>query len=139
MPELCRARDHLKLLQSDRKRQREYRLALTQQYQFLSSYLRGLADRLPRAAEQALAAFRIELAIQSRGKEEANGDRCFAFSGPECRYFVILCDGMGTGLGAAQEGYSAGKLLQQMLACGFPAEYALTSLNALRVLSRSGR
>ena len=41
---------------------------------------------------------------------------------------------MGTGMGAAQEGQSAASLLQQMLSAGFPAEFALRSLNSLLVL-----
>ena len=134
IPELRRAREQLRLLQSDRKRQGEYRAALLQQYQFLSGYLRALADRLPRGAEQAVPAFRIELSVHSRGKEEANGDKCLAFPGPECRYFVVLCDGMGTGLGAARESYAAGKLLRRMLTAGFPPDSALESLNSLLAL-----
>jgi stage II sporulation protein E len=41
---------------------------------------------------------------------------------------------MGTGLGAARESYSAGKLLRQMLSAGFPPESALESLNSLLAL-----
>ena len=138
VPELRRAREQLKCLQADRKRQEEYRAALAQQYRFLSMYLRNLSDRLPRRAEYPKAEFRIELSARSRCKEEANGDRCFAFSGPDCRYFVVLCDGMGTGLGAAQEGQSAGNLLKQMLLAGFPPEHALKSLNSFLILQAKG-
>ena len=139
VPELRRAGQHLRTLQAERKRQEEYRAALSQQYRFLSMYLRDLADRLPRRAEYPRAEFRLELTSRSHSREEANGDRCFAFSGSDCRYFVVLCDGMGTGLGAAQEGETAGKLLRQMLLAGFPAEHALHSLNSLLVLqSRAG-
>jgi len=134
VPELRRAGQQLRTLQADRKRQEEYREALAQQYRFLSMYLRNLSDRLPRRAEYPKAEFRMELSMRSRSREEANGDRCFAFSGSDCRYFVVLCDGMGTGLGAAQEGQSAGKLLRQMLTAGFPAEHALRSLNSLLIL-----
>ena len=76
----------------------------------------------------------MELSARSRCKEEANGDRCFAFPGTDCRYFVVLCDGMGTGLGAAQEGQQAGNLLKRMLLAGFPAEHALEMLNNLLIL-----
>ena len=134
VPELRRAREQLLLLQADRKRQQEYRTALAQQYQFLSAYLRKLADRLPGKAERPEAMFRAEAAVRSRGREEANGDRCLAFSGPDCRFYMVLCDGMGTGLGAARESYDAGKQLRQMLACGFPPEHALRSLNSLLAL-----
>ena len=134
IPELRRAREQLRILQADRARQAEYREALSQQYRFLSMYLRNLSDRLPRKAEYPRAEFRMELSVRSRCKEEANGDRCFGFSGSDCRYFVVLCDGMGTGLGAAQEGESAGKLLRRMLLAGFPAAHALKTLNSLLLL-----
>ena len=134
VPELNRARQQLRLLQGERNRQAEYRAALARQYRFLSMYLRNLSDRLPRRAIYPLAAFRMELSARSRCKEEANGDRCFAFPGTDCRYFVVLCDGMGTGLGAAQEGQQAGNLLKRMLLAGFPAEHALEMLNNLLIL-----
>ncbi len=139
IPELRRAREQWKLLQADRRRQEEYRTALAQQYRFLSSYLRTLADRLPRSSPPAQAAFRIEAAARTRGKEQANGDRCLAFSGSDCRYYVLLCDGMGTGVGAAMEGKNGAELLRRMLLAGFPAEHALSSLNSLLALgSRAG-
>ena len=134
VPELQRAGEHFRILQADRKRQSEYRAALAQQYGFLSGYLRNLADRLPRKAEYPKVEFRIELSARSRGKEAANGDRCYAFAGSDCRYYVLLCDGMGTGLGAAQEGQEAGALLRQMLGAGFPAEHALKTVNSLLAL-----
>ena len=132
--ELRRARQQLRTLQADRKRQAEYQAALAQQYRFLSVYLRHLSDRLPRRAEHPRAEFRLELSMRSRSREEVGGDRCFAFSGTECRYFVLLCDGMGTGLEAAREGENGGKLLRRMLLAGFPAEHALKTLNSLLAL-----
>ena len=62
-----------------------------------------------------------------------------AFRGQDCCFYVLLCDGMGTGLGAAQEGHAAAVLLRQLLGAGFPAEHALETANNLLVLSgRSG-
>ena len=132
--ELLRARERLRDLKADRQRQKEYRAALVQQYQFLSVYLRRLSDQLPRRGVQQTAFYRLEVSARSRGKERANGDRCLAFPGAGCRYYVLLCDGMGTGLGAAQEGEGAGELLRQMLTAGFPPEHALRSINSLLVL-----
>lgn len=134
IPELRFAQERLKALNGDRQRRLEYRAALAQQYCFLGEYLRSLADGLPRKAKQAEAAFEAQAAARSRGKERANGDRCLAFPGPECRYYVLLCDGMGTGLGAAQDGFAAAGVLRQMLLAGFPAEHALESLNSLLAL-----
>lgn len=134
IPELRRAREQLRTLQADRNRRQEYRQALQQQYRFLADYLRQLADQLPRKDKTIEIAFRVEAAARSRGKERANGDRCAAFAGTGGRYYVLLCDGMGTGLGAAQAGETAVGLLRQMLTAGFPAAHALRSLNSLLVL-----
>ncbi len=132
--ELMFSQERLRGLRSDRARCREYRSALVQQYQFLAAYLRRLSDQLPRRGERVQAYFRLEVSARSRGKERANGDRCMAFPGVGCRYYVLLCDGMGTGLGAAREGDSTGELLRQMLTAGFPPEYAFRSVNSLLAL-----
>lgn len=134
VPELCRAREQLKLLKADRKRRWEYRRALTGQYECLSVYLRSLSDSLPRQENRARPQFRIEAGARSRGKERANGDSCIAFPGMENCYYILLCDGMGTGLGAAQEGQTASDLLRKLLTAGFPAEHALETLNSLLAL-----
>ena len=137
VPELRRAQDQLRWLKAQQARQGEYRWALVQQYRFLGDYLRGLADRLPRRGETAQPDFHAEVSARSRGKERANGDRCLAFAGPGCRYYVLLCDGMGTGLGAAQESQWAGDLLRRLLTAGFPAEHSLSTLNSLLALRGS--
>ena len=132
--ELRRGQEQLRLLQADRRRREEYLRALSQQYQFLEQYLHTLADQLPRRGHRIRTEYRILCGARSAGKQTANGDRCMAFPGTEGQYYVLLCDGMGTGLGAAQEGDSAAVLLRQMLSIGFPAEHALRSLNAMLVL-----
>jgi len=137
IPELRRAQEQLRYLKAERSRQVEYRSALVQQYRFLGDYLRSLADRLPRRGEQTEIDFRIEVSARSRGKERANGDKCLAFAGLGCKYYVLLCDGMGTGLGAAQEGHTAASLLRQMLTAGFPPEHALRTINSILALRGS--
>lgn len=132
--ELLHAKERLRDLRSDRQRQMEYRGALVQQYQFLSVYLQRLSDQLPRRGDRKSAYYRLEVSARSRGKETSCGDRCMAFPGTGCRYYVLLCDGMGTGLGAAQEGQSAGDLLKQMLTAGFPPEHAFRSVNSILLL-----
>ena len=134
IPELRRGQEQLRQMAADRQRREEYRQALLQQYQFLSDYLRDLADRLPRRGERVYTAFRVSCAARSRGKELQNGDRCMAFPGTAGRYYVALCDGMGTGPGASGEGESAARLLRQLLTIGYPAEHALRSVNSLLAL-----
>ncbi len=137
IPELHRAQDQLRYLKADRQRRQDYRGALMQQYRFFGDYLRSLADRLPRRGEEPEAQFRIQVSARSYSKERANGDRCLAFAGSGCRYYVLLCDGMGTGLGAAQEGTTAAKYLRQMLLTGFPPQHALRTYNSFLALRDS--
>ena len=132
--ELRRTQEQYRSLRADRLRQQEYRTAVIQQYRFLGEYLQQQADLLPRRTPRRLPRFTPEVTVCTAGREAANGDRYASFAGPECKHYVLLCDGMGTGLGAAQEGQTAIELLRQMLTAGFPAEYALRSLNSLLVL-----
>ena len=134
LAELHRCQEQLRSIRADRQRQREYRAAVIQQYRFLSSFLQELADQLPRRAEQAGNQFQPEITVYGNRQEQDNGDRCLRFAGVGKKYYVLLCDGMGTGLGAVQEGKTASGLLHRMLSAGYPAEYALRSLNSLCAL-----
>ena len=132
--ELRRGQEQLRAIKADRERQAEYRAALVQQYQFLSLFMQELSDQLPNRARRLYQQFSVEVVSSSRSREISNGDRCLWFAGTDCRYYVLLCDGMGTGLGAAEEGQSAASLLRQMLTAGFPPEHALRSVNSLLAL-----
>ena len=132
--ELRRTQEQLRLLRADRERQREYRRAVIQQYGFLASFLQQQAETLPRRRDRLRQRYTVEVTVCTAGREAANGDRCVCFTGPGCRHYILLCDGMGTGLGAAQEGQSATQLLQRMLTAGFPAESSLRSINSMLVL-----
>ena len=132
--ELRRGQEQLRTIKADRERQQEYRAALQQQYQFLSLFMQELSDQLPQRVQRQYQKYQAEVAVKSYSREEDNGDRCLWFMGTQCRYYVLLCDGMGTGIGAAQEGQTAASLLRQMLTAGFPAEHALRSLNSLLAL-----
>ena len=130
--QLCR--EQLYAMRLSRSRQSEYRCALVQQYRFLSEYLRDLADQLPRHPELSPPRFRIQVSSRCQSRKIANGDRCTAFPGTQCRYYVLLCDGMGTGLGAADNAQTAQELLRQLLSAGFPPEHALESINSILAL-----
>ena len=132
--ELQRSQEQLRVMKQQSRRRQEFRSAMIQQYGFLSGYLKHLADQLPQKGETAKPSFCVQVSARSHRKEQANGDCCFAFPGVGCRYYVLLCDGMGTGLGAAEEGKNAGKLIKQMLKSGFPPEYVLQNINSILVL-----
>ena len=132
--EIRRTQDQYRLLKGDRDRRREYRGAVSQQYLFLSEYLQQLSRELPKRPDRFIQRFQPEVAWAGRSREAENGDRFRHFSGPGCTYFLLLCDGMGTGWAAAEEGRTAVSLLQRMLTAGFPAEQALESLNSMLLL-----
>ena len=134
MLELRRGQDQYRILKADRDRQEEYRTAVLQQYHFLSEYLQSLSEELPRRNNVPQQRFQPEVAVCSSGKELANGDRCLWFAGTDCRYYLLLCDGMGTGIGAAEEARAAGDMLRRLLTAGYPARHALRSLNSLCTL-----
>lgn len=132
--ELRRSQEQLRGLRANRDRIKECRWAVIQQYQFLAEYLQDLSDRLGQKTERIIPYFRPEVSASSVGRDMADGDRCLWFAGVGCRYYVLLCDGMGTGLGAAQESRDAVSMLHKLLTAGYPAEYALRSLNSLCAL-----
>lgn len=134
LAELHRSQEQLRSIRADRDRQKEYRSAVIQQYQFLSEFLRDLSDQLARRTDSIAPVYAPQVRVYANRPEADNGDRCLNFSGVLCKYYVLLCDGMGTGLGAVQEGRNAGILLRRLLSAGYPAEHALRSLNSLCAL-----
>lgn len=135
LSQLHRAQEQLRSIRADRQLQQEYRDALTQQYGFLSGFLRQLADRLAEKDTAAAVLFHPRVWVFSRAQEGENGDRCLRFAGVEGKYYVLLCDGMGTGSGASRESRRAAAMLRRMLCAGFPPEHALTSLNSICALA----
>lgn len=134
LTELRRSQEQLYAIEADRRRQEEYRSALMQQYRFLSEFLQELSDRLTRRTQSTAQVYEPDVQVYGNRPEADNGDRCVRFVGPGGRYFVVLCDGMGSGMGAVQESRTAVSLLKRMLTAGFPAEHALGSLNSLCAL-----
>ena len=133
-PELRRARDQLKTLTAQRKQLEQYRWAVVEQYKFLADYLRSLADRLPQRGDGIKPRFRAAVSCRSRSRQEANGDFCLAFSGAGCKFYVLLCDGMGTGMGAEEEARSTAALMKKMLIAGLAADHAFRSVNSVLAL-----
>ena len=134
LAQLHRSQEQLRTMQADRERQREYKAAVTQQYQFLSAFLQDLADQLPRRPETVRQIYRPSVQVFGNRPAEDSGDRCLHFPGTGGFYYVVLCDGMGTGPGAVEEGTNAITLLKRLLCAGYPAQHALRSLNSLCAL-----
>lgn len=134
LQELRRSQEQLRVIRADRDRQQEYRTAVVQQYGFLSDYLQDLSDTLAHRSDPPRGQYQPELAVVSSSRERANGDRCLWFAGVECRYYILLCDGMGTGVDAARAAGQTAAMLKNLLCAGYPAEYALRSINSLCAL-----
>ena len=134
LAELHRTQEQLRSIRADRERQKEYRTALTQQYRFLSEFLQDVSDSLGRRTETVTRQYKAEVSVFGNRPEADNGDRCAYFAGTGSKYYVLLCDGMGTGMGAVREGQAAVQILSRLLGAGFPAQYALRSLNSLCAL-----
>ncbi len=134
LQELRRGQEQLRAIRADRDRREEYRAAVTQQYRFLSEYLQDLSDTLAQRTNPPKQFYQPELAVCSAAREGTNGDRCLVFAGVECRYYIVLCDGMGTGPEAARDGKIVGDILKKLLAAGYPPEFALRSVNSICAL-----
>ena len=136
--ELRRGQEQLRRMKGDRRRLESYQCAARDQYGFLADFLQSLSEELGERREYRPPRFKPEVAMSTRSHREENGDKCIWFPGAGNDYYVLLCDGMGTGAGAAKESREAAELLQRLLRSGFPAEYALRGLNSLAVLRELG-
>ena len=134
LAQLRRSKEQLRSILADRQRQREYRSAVLQQYGFLSGYLQELSDTLTHKPDCVENNYRAETKVYCNRPVAENGDRCLRFMGTGGKYYVILCDGMGSGSEAAQEARVGCDLLRQLLLAGYPAEHALGSLNSICAL-----
>ena len=133
--EAARVREQQRLLEAQHKRREEYRMAVAQQYGMLSRYLQRVADGLPVQLSPGQIRYRVAVSVRSREKERTDGDRCAAFPGVGPRFYILLCDGMGTGAPAAVQACRAAHLLKGMLTAGLPPGAALKSLNAQLLLT----
>lgn len=136
--ELGRGQEQLRRIKGDRSRQRSYRTALADQYRFLSETLQSLSDQLCSLHPHQADRFRPEIGISGRSLSGASGDVCVSFPGPEGLHYLLLCDGMGTGEGAARDAAEAAGLLRKLLEGGASPDSALRTFNSLCALRFSG-
>ncbi len=136
--ELRRGQEQLRRIKGDRSRLLTYRTAAREQYGFLADFLQLTSDSLAEVGRYRPPKYQPEVYVGSRSSGTENGDNCVWFPGPGNVYYVLLCDGMGTGEPAARESGDAIALLKTMLSAGLPAEYALRSLNSLAILGEKG-
>ena len=117
-----------------RSRIRESRMVLARQYGVLSEALRREAPAPPPELR-----FLPEVGFLSRGRMEdaVSGDRGATFRMGRF-FYLILCDGMGTGSGAAAEAGAAIGVLRTVLQSGVEPEEAMELLNGIYLLREDG-
>lgn len=126
--------DDLSCRRQCRSRIRESRRVLVRQYGVLAQALaRDLPDR------EVPCRFQPEVGYRSRGRREdaVSGDRGATFRLGSF-YYLILCDGMGTGPGAAAEAGAAISILRTLLQSGAEPEEAMDLLNGIYILRDDG-
>ena len=138
LAELRRGQEQLRRIHADNRRLQTFRTAAREQYGFLAGFLEHLSDDLAARHNAVLSRFRPSIGLSTRAGGEENGDCCIWFPGPGNGYYILLCDGMGTGPEAAQESMEAANLLKSMLSAGLSPESALRSLNSLAILRNLG-
>ena len=123
---LCRKRDAHRLQES--------RSIAAGNYLFMSRLLGRLADR--EAAQSPELRFTAELAVGSAARcgSEVSGDRGATCKDRWGNFYVVLCDGMGTGPEARVESDRASRLLIGLLEAGTPPDEAMAQLNGFYVL-----
>ena len=74
---------------------------------------------------------RIDFAVNSKAKEQQNGDNAIVSKIADNKYFVAICDGMGHGEGANRISNMVISLIQSMFTVGLDDELILQSVNKL--------
>jgi len=128
-----REMDDLSCRRQYRSRLRESRTVLAQQYAALSHAL------VQELREDAPCRYAPEIGFRSLGRRDStvSGDRGAGFRRGKW-YFVLLCDGMGTGQWAKAEAETAIEILRSLLQAGTSAEEALQVLNGIYILRDDG-
>lgn len=113
---------------------RESRQAVADELFCIAQYLRAESDA--RRRDMSEAAYLPMVGISSVGKDgsSVSGDRGVCFAARNLEYYVILCDGMGTGEEAAQCSGDTLHLLERLLRSGIAPETALRLLDSSEIL-----
>ncbi len=120
---------------------RQYRSRLRESRRILSMQYQALGDALSRPVrrEGGRPRFQPELGFRSRGRQvgDLSGDRGASFRVDKW-FFLILCDGMGTGYAAHAEAGAAIEILRILLQTGMEPAKALEMLNGIYILRDDG-
>ena len=116
---------------------RESRQVLAEEFRCVGEFLRSPVQTDRMTGIQ----FRPIIGACSVGKngDRINGDKGVCFAGNNRDYYVLLCDGMGSGKEASECSGETVRLLEQLIKSGVEAENALKILNGLELLRAADR
>ena len=82
------------------------------------------------------SSFRVKVSVTQKKKDDepVSGDTVIHFETEQCKYYVILCDGMGSGCDASRESRMTAELLGGFLKAGFTKSAALNLINSTLAL-----
>lgn len=123
-----------------RSRTEENRIIVSRTLLHLSRMLGRNARQLRSAQGVPEEAYRVRLGVAAKGRHGArlSGDRGLSFHTEDGNYYVILCDGAGTGEPAAQESLLAVEALADLITAGMPPEDAMELLDGVYILRDAG-
>lgn len=117
---------------------RESRQVMAEELSCLAQYLRAVRDAPQHAQEECVFLPQVGICTLGKNGSRVSGDRGAYFSGTNADFYVLLCDGMGTGTAAAVSSGETVRLLQRLLKSGLAPEAALKIFNGTEVLRGTG-
>lgn len=123
-------------LLSRRRQRRELRTVVGEQYRITSDFLRRLRA-FPMEAEGQRFAVHAAVHQRAKGENIVTGDAVRKLN-CDGHFYLLLCDGMGTGKEARDAAVYVLDLLSSLLRAGMPAEDALQTLNCVSILRENG-
>ncbi len=128
-------RDCRGLIRVELKGERSHRLGETTALRGISALMR--VPLRSEEHEEGLTLYQMEplmavagVAARKKSGETVSGDAGSYFKSDDGMLYLLLCDGMGSGVGAHQESGMAVRLLEQFLKAGVGAEQALITLSS---------
>lgn len=122
---------------------RRYRMQLQESRQVLSQELLCISEYLrqqqkePKSLEHTAFVPQIGISTRNKKGERVSGDYGAYFAGANADFYILLCDGMGSGAPAALSSHETVRLLRQLLKSGLSAESALKLLNGAQILRQA--
>ncbi len=114
----------------------ESRRVIRQEYDCVAQYLRAATQERKRTRVARFTPS-VNLCCAAKTQNERCGDKGVCFSAPNAYYYVLLCDGMGTGEGASSLSTHTVHLLKRLLQRGLAPMAALKLLNGSMLLRGS--